>query len=103
MSDFVYVLKSEMHQTRYVGSTKNISLRLKEHNDGRCRYTSGRRPWKVLHQEEFHFYSAARKREKFLKSGVGRKGLDQILLHSLGDSVTGNTSGSGPEDSRFDP
>ena len=80
MSYFIYALISERYKTRYVGSTADIANRLQEHNNGRCRYTKGRRPWRLIHQEEFITLSEARKRERFLKSGVGRKELDNILI-----------------------
>ena len=76
---YAYVLKSELHGTRYVGSTDNVSRRLGEHNAGRCRYTSGRRPWKLISQEDFKTRAEAMKREVFLKSGQGRKWLDEKL------------------------
>ena len=79
MAYFVYVLKSENHGTRYIGTAGDVLARLQEHNRGRCRYTSGRRPWKVVYQEEYATLSEARKREVYLKSGVGRKDLDKIL------------------------
>ena len=76
---YIYVIKSESHNNRYVGSTDNVPKRLGEHNTGRCRYTSGRMPWQLLYQEEFYTRSDAMQREKFLKSGQGRKFLDTQL------------------------
>ena len=75
----VYVIRSDSHQTRYVGVTENIGRRLQEHNAGRCRYTRGRRPWSLLYVEDFNDLGSARGREIFLKSGQGRKFLDSIL------------------------
>jgi putative endonuclease len=76
---YVYVIKSIKYLSRYIGSTKNIAQRVKEHNQGKCRYTKGRAPWILVYQEEFFTRSEAMKREKFLKSGQGRKYLDDIL------------------------
>ncbi len=76
----VYVLLSESHQTRYVGSCLNVEIRLKEHNAGTSRYTSGRRPWKIIYTETFQSRTEARKRENFLKSGQGRKWMDENIL-----------------------
>ncbi len=76
---YVYIIKSKSYGTRYVGSTNNVNKRLQEHNDGRCRYTKGRRPWELLKIEEYILRSEAMKREIFLKSGQGRKELDEIL------------------------
>ncbi|MDO8536731.1 MAG: GIY-YIG nuclease family protein [bacterium] len=75
----VYVIQGLSHNTRYIGSTDSTEKRLNEHNSGRCRYTSGRKPWKLVQREEFETRSLAMKREKFLKSGQGRKFLDNIL------------------------
>lgn len=76
---YVYVIQSLNHRTRYVGSADNVLKRVSEHNIGKCRYTSGRRPCKLIYQEEYQTRSEAMKREKFLKSGQGRKYLNQIL------------------------
>ncbi|MBU1102541.1 GIY-YIG nuclease family protein [Patescibacteria group bacterium] len=77
---YAYVIKSQSHDTRYVGTTNDIYKRLNEHNSGKCRYTSGRRPWQLVYKEEYSIRGKAMKREKFLKSGQGRKFLDKILL-----------------------
>lgn len=76
---FVYVIQSLNHLTRYVGSAENTEKRIEEHNQGKCRYTKGRRPWKLIYQEKYSTRSEAMKREKFLKSGQGRKFLDSLL------------------------
>ena len=76
---FVYVLKSIAFLTRYVGSAEDLEKRVNKHNQGRCRYTAGRRPWKLVHYECFETRAEAYKRELFLKSGQGRKYLDDLL------------------------
>ncbi len=73
----VYVLKSLNYKTRYVGNTKDVKKRLAEHNTGRVRYTKGRRPWRLVYLERYNTRASAVAREKFLKSGQGRKFLDQ--------------------------
>jgi putative endonuclease len=75
----IYIIESLTHGSRYIGSTKNVSKRLSEHNAGKCRYTSGRMPWKLINKEKFSSRSEAMKREKFLKSGQGRNYLDNLL------------------------
>jgi putative endonuclease len=74
----VYVLQSITHKNRYVGQTDNVEKRFLEHNQGKCRYTSGRRPCKLLKVEGYNTRQEAMKREKFLKSGQGRKFLDSL-------------------------
>ena len=79
MKYFVYVIQSASHHSRYIGVTQNFNKRLVEHNNGKCRYTKGRRPWELIYIEEYDNLSSARKREIFLKSGQGRKFLDEKL------------------------
>jgi putative endonuclease len=75
----IYVIKSLTHHSRYIGSTDNVEKRLSEHNAGKCRYTSGRLPWILIYEESFMTRSEAMKRERFLKSGQGRKFLGEII------------------------
>lgn len=70
---YIYVIRSITHSTRYIGSTDNPIKRLQEYNNGRCRYTRGRKPWKLIYQEGYITRGETMNREKFLKSGQGRK------------------------------
>jgi putative endonuclease len=76
---FIYVIKSITHSNRYIGSTEDIPQHLTDHNNGKCRYTDGRKPWALIYEEEFGTRSEAMRRERFLKSGQGRKWLDEKL------------------------
>src|SRR3989344_6889619 len=76
---YVYVLWSVKLRKRYVGSAKNPNERLGEHNTGKSRFTKGGIPWMLIHTEKYDSISSARKREIFLKSGIGRKWLDENL------------------------
>jgi len=80
MGYYVYVIRSEKHNTNYVGSSNDIEKRLREHNAGKCRYTSGRLPWALVYQESFGTRSEAMRREKFLKTGQGRKFLKEKIV-----------------------
>ena len=79
---YVYVLKSLKTNRQYVGFTKNIEHRLKEHNSGLSRYTKSRGPWELIYFEEKETLKAAEKRERFFKSGNGRLVLKRILNES---------------------
>ena len=49
----------------YVGSTKNLELRISQHNSGKgSRYTSGRLPVELIYGEEYDRISDAYSREK---------------------------------------
>jgi len=75
----VYVLYSDKLNKRYIGSTRDLNNRLKEHNTGKSKSTKAGIPWKLIYQEYYQSNQDARRRELILKSGVGRKFLDQIL------------------------
>ncbi len=75
---FVYVLRGQDGK-RYVGITNNIERRLSEH---RAHHSKGGQllgSFSLVHTEDYPDHSAARKREIFLKSGQGRKWLDEHL------------------------
>ncbi len=72
---YVYVLKSDLDHRFYVGMSKDVQKRLKEHNSGRTKSTKGYRPWSIIHIERYPDRVAARKREKYLKSGFGKQWL----------------------------
>lgn len=76
----IYVLQSEKHGKRYVGQTrKSVEERLFEHNSGRTKWTHANGPFFILYTEEYETRSEAMQREKFLKSGQGRKRLSMKL------------------------
>ena len=79
MKYFVYILKSKRDGIRYVGSGADPLERLRRHNKGDYRFTKGHRPWVIVHTEECFTRASAMRREKFLKSGQGRRFLDEIL------------------------
>jgi putative endonuclease len=68
----VYILKSLKDEGIYIGSSRNLINRIKQHHYGKVKSTKGRRPLKLIYQEHYSDYSNAIKREKYLKSGAGR-------------------------------
>ena len=77
---FVYVLKSKQNGKRYIGCTsKDARVRLEEHNSGNTRWTRKNRPFDLIYHEKIDNLTEAIKREKFLKSGQGRKFLDNYV------------------------
>ena len=75
----VYVLKSLRNKKRYVGYTsKEVNIRLKEHNNGWNKFTSQNKPFIIYYSEILPDKTSAIKRERFLKSGQGRKFLNSL-------------------------
>jgi putative endonuclease len=75
----VYAILSEINGDIYVGIAKDSEHRLKEHNAGKSRYTRGLKPWRGLYKEVQPDWKAARKREKYLKSGIGKEFLKSLV------------------------
>ena len=71
MKFFTYILLSQTHKTYYYGHCADLTKRLDDHNNGRVRYTKGRRPWKIHYFETFDTRSEAVRRERFFKTIEG--------------------------------
>ena len=68
----VYVIESLKDGTWYTGMALNVDARLKEHNQGKNRFTKGHLPWKIIYTENHPDWSSARVREKYLKTAAGK-------------------------------
>lgn len=70
---FVYIIRSEADASRhYTGITSDVARRLEWHNHGPCGYTLQHRPWALVVAVAFPTEAAARRFERYLKSGSGR-------------------------------
>lgn len=67
----------------YIGFTNNLKHRLIQHARGEALSTKSRLPVKLIHYEYFINEKDAKAREKFLKSGYGRKQLKEILKNTF--------------------
>jgi putative endonuclease len=77
---YIYLLKSIKTNKRYVGFTsREVSLRLKEHNSGTKFWDINNKPFILLYTEKFSSLKQAKTREKFLKTSQGRRLLDRII------------------------
>jgi putative endonuclease len=76
---YVYALESKIDQRIYVGMTKDLNRRIKEHNLGRTSSTRAYRPWVLIYHEVQMSTSQARSREKYLKTGIGKEFLKSLV------------------------
>src|SRR3989338_7938289 len=80
---YTYVLYSLKDKRFYIGFTNNLKNRLTLHAKGQVIATKNRLPVKLIHYEYFVNEKDAKAREKFLKSGYGRKQFKEILKSTL--------------------
>jgi putative endonuclease len=80
---YAYVLQNDTAGRRYIGQTDDLAHRLAEHNaiDGHGRRYTAKfaGSWRLIYQEEASSRSEAMRREKWLKSGVGRAWFDETF------------------------
>jgi putative endonuclease len=80
---YVYVLRSESDAGLYIGFSTDLKRRLAEHTRGASFATKSRGPWKLIYYEAYLSQEDALGREKYLKSGSGRRFLRAQLRHYL--------------------
>jgi len=74
----VYALKSLRDGRIYVGFTRDVEKRLREHNSGKTKSTKGFRPWIIIYTEIAETRQNAREKEIYLKSGIGKEFLKSL-------------------------
>ncbi len=84
---YVYVLRSKRDGVWYTGFTDNLRKRFNEHNDGVAGWTRGRGPFELIYGEFSKNVADARSRERYLKSGMGKRYLKNRMKRFL--SLTG--------------
>lgn len=80
---YIYILYSLKDQGLYIGYTTDLKNRLTQHSKNQATSTKLRTPFKLIHYEYFIDKKDAKAREKYLKSGYGRKQLNQILKRTF--------------------
>ncbi len=76
---YTYVLLSEKDEKFYVGFTKDLREGLEKHKIGKVKSTANRRPLKLIYYEACLDERDAIKREKYFKTGFGRRFLRNRL------------------------
>ena len=67
------MLKSKRDNKLYVGFTENLNRRIKEHDTGQVVATKNRRPLILIYFEACLNKERAIRREKYFKTGYGRR------------------------------
>jgi putative endonuclease len=89
---YVYILRSGRDEGFYIGFSTNLRARLRAHRTGANLATSDRGPWTLIYYEAYLHQADALGRERYLKSGSGRKFLKAQLRHYLTENPTHETA-----------
>lgn len=83
MFQYVHILRSSKNGRWYTGFTTDLRKRFKEHNSEVSTYTRGRGPFELIYYEASRDEQDALMREKYLKSGMGKRYLKNRLKRFL--------------------
>ncbi len=84
---YVYVIQSKKDKQFYTGFTRDLENLIREHNEGRVSSTKERGPFELIYYEACLNEQDGLAREKYLKSGMGKRYLKNRLKRFL--SLTG--------------
>lgn len=86
---YTYLLESTIDKSWYIGYSSDLRKRFASHNAGANKATKSKRPWKLIYYEAYLNRLDAKGRERFLKSGSGRRFIKKQLSKYLQcDDVT---------------
>ena len=81
---FVYLLENQGDKSWYIGFTTDLRKRVQEHQEkSGGRTTSRKKDWKLIYYEGYLNKQDALGRERFLKSGSGRRYIKKQLRNYL--------------------
>jgi len=89
MGHYVYIIYSRTSDIYYKGYSTRPYERLKEHNDGKSRYTSRKGPWELVYLIIFSTKREALQKEKSLKR-TNRNYLEWLIQQP--DNLVGENS-----------
>jgi putative endonuclease len=85
---YAYLLECQDDKSWYIGYSSDLRKRIQDHLSGNgCRTTSTKKNWKLIYFEAYLNKQDALGREKFLKSGGGRRYLEKQLKYYLSKNL----------------
>jgi len=76
---YTYILKSKKSGRFYTRATNDLRKRLKLHNDGKSNFTKKDKPYELIYYEACKEREDAFAREIYLKSGYGKRYINNRL------------------------
>ena len=85
---YVYVIKSKKDKKLYTGFTGDLRERINAHNHREVTSTKNRGPFQLVYYEGCMNKHDAIDREKYLKTGMGKRYLKTRLKHFISNGVS---------------
>jgi putative endonuclease len=82
---YVYILQSKKDFSYYIGQCDNLDKRMSKHSDGLSKYTSGKRPLRLVYFESYATRSESIKRERQIKCMKSNQYLNRLISNWLLD------------------
>ena len=83
---YVYILKSCMDGSYYIGQCHDLDKRMSTHADGLSKYTASKRPLRLVYFEACPSRSHAIKRENQIKAKKSRKHIEFLISNRFHNS-----------------
>lgn len=83
MSYYLYILKSEVKETYYIGISNNPETRTLHHNSENKGYTQRYRPWKLVYTSVFESKDEAQKAERIVKKWKSKKMVSLLIARQI--------------------
>ncbi len=80
---YTYLLRSKQSEQWYTGYTHDLKKRMVQHNSKQSLSTKFRGPYELMYYEACQNEKDAVAREKYLKTGMGKRFLQNRLKHFL--------------------
>lgn len=87
MKYYFYILRSLKNQKLYIGSTPDLKVRLKSHNNGENKATKPNIPYELIFYSGFKDKTDAINCEQYFKTTAGWKRIHKILENSLKEKI----------------
>ncbi|MEK7068887.1 MAG: GIY-YIG nuclease family protein [Patescibacteria group bacterium] len=85
---YVYLLENVDDKSWYIGYSANLKQRIERHQKGDgARTTRRKKNWTLIYYEAYKNELDTKGRERFLKSGSGRRLLKKQLAHHLATAL----------------
>jgi putative endonuclease len=76
---YVYILQSKKNNRYYIGSTKDINVRFKQHNSGCVKSTKNNRPYKLAYYQKYDSIKEAKLIEMKIKKWKRKDYIDKVI------------------------